>query len=79
MNNEVQAQVDQRYISSTEVVMIAGISEGMIRNLESKGRFPKRIKMSSRSSRWWMPTVLEWKKDPEAWAQNQQTANQSVA
>ena len=77
--NENINDSERRYVSAAEVVAIAGISERMIKRLEDNGRFPKRIKLSARTTRWWFPDVSAWKKDPEAWVQNQQTANQSVA
>lgn len=64
------SEVDDRYITPTEVVAIAGLSPDMLRKLEGLGRFPKRKRLSARTTRWDLPDVLSWKADPENWTQD---------
>lgn len=63
-------EAEDRYITPTEVVALAGLSPEMLRKLEGKGRFPKRLKLSARTTRWYLPDVLSWKADPENWTQD---------
>lgn len=60
----------ERYIKQAEVLALTSLSANTLRNLEKKGKFPKRRLASARAVRWWLPDVLEWQKNPEGWKQS---------
>lgn len=45
-----------------QVVQITGIPLSTIYDLESKGRFPKRVRLSARASGWFLHEIEEWLK-----------------
>ncbi len=57
----------KRYIGTSEVIAITGVSSDVLRQMEKAGKFPARKKLSARTVRWWLPDVLAWVKNPEGW------------
>lgn len=62
-----QPSTEKRYIKQAEVMERTSLSSNTIRTLEARGKFPKRVAMSDRAVRWYLPDVLAWMKDPEGW------------
>jgi len=49
-----------RFLRRPEVIRRTGLSRSYLVELEAKGRFPKRVKLSDRASAWIEAEVVEW-------------------
>jgi predicted DNA-binding transcriptional regulator AlpA len=65
---------NQRYIDQNELTTMVAASPNTLRTWEKFGLFPKRVAMSKRMVRWWLPDVLDWMKAPKEWKPKQDAA-----
>jgi prophage regulatory protein len=54
---------EERFLRGREVRAMVGMGESSIQALEAAGRFPKRIKLSTRASAWLLSEVQKWMSD----------------
>lgn len=52
-----------RFMRLPEVMAITGLKHTRIRELEKKGKFPKRVVIGDRANGWVESEILDWMKD----------------
>jgi len=62
------------FLFSAEVRRLTRLSESTLLREERLGRFPARVKISSKRVAYHANLIAEWLRDPEAWARDHQVA-----
>ena len=57
---------EERFVRLTELKTIIGLSRSTIYALIAKGKFPKPIHLTARTSTWRLSTIIEWASEREA-------------
>jgi predicted DNA-binding transcriptional regulator AlpA len=60
-------EISSRFARTPEIETITGLCSHSVRNLEKRGEFPKHRKITGKAKGWWLPDVLAWAQDPQAW------------
>ncbi|MGR2768632.1 AlpA family phage regulatory protein [Photobacterium ganghwense] len=62
-SNNYQSSIQDRVIREAERLQITSISRSQAYQLEKQGRFPKRLKLGSRSVGWRLSEIMSWVND----------------
>jgi predicted DNA-binding transcriptional regulator AlpA len=71
--------MESPFFLQSEVTKISRISNLTRVRLESRGLFPKRVKIGARKVAWRKAEISEWLADPEAWVRRNQAASAMLA